>query len=184
MSPLELLKKNQKPLGVHTVATPELAPAGEGVTAETVAETSVQHLAELSGEEFDVFADVWSEIREKFSSEESLGQDYRRVAIAFCWCDRDRNRYYRDTNAIWEVAKALREQPSTLTLRMYKIANGANAFQGIDDETKKNSRVVTPSAKNDAGNGESPSPSESPRASRSSRRSAPANTPSSDTSPA
>jgi hypothetical protein len=158
MTPIDLLKKNQKPLGVHTVATPELAPAGEGVTAETVAETSVQFVAELSGEEMDYFTDVWSEIRERFSDDESIGQDYRRVAIAFCWCDRDRNRYYRETKDVWECAKALREHPATLTTRMFNVANGANAFAGLDDETKKNSRVATPNAKSDAGNGESPSP--------------------------
>lgn len=140
MKPMELLKAAAQPLGVHAVATPELLLAGE-CSPEDAAASSVQHLAELSGEEADQFNDIWQEIREKFSTDETVLMDYRRAAIAFCWCDKDRSRYHSTTQEVWDVVKMLRNKPATLTVRMYLVANGANAFSGIDDETKKNSKV-------------------------------------------
>lgn len=160
-NPLEFLKTSlAKPLGVHTVATPEILRANErDEMPETErAELSGQFIAELSGDEMDSFASVWSTIREKYIDEDdpSLGREYKRAAVAFCWCDDKRNRFYADASKVWEVVCMLRGLPDTLTSRMFIVANGANAFVGIDDETKKNSSVTTTNPKNDAGNGEQP----------------------------
>lgn len=153
--PVDLLKKSAKPLGVHSVATPELVPVGPDVTADEVRAAEVQFLAELSGDEMDEFTQVWFGIREKYLvDEETIGATYRRAAVAFCWCDTDRNRYAENLKEVWEVSCKLAEHPATLTTRMFAVANGANAFTGIDDETKKSSRVQSPSPSSDVGSGE------------------------------
>lgn len=153
--PVDLLKKAAKPLGVHSVATPELVPEGPDVTADQVQAAQVQFIAELSGDEMDEFTQVWFGIREKYPiAEESLGPAYRRAAVAFCWCDTDRNRYAQSLKEVWEVSCQLADHPATLTTRMFAVANGANAFTGIDDETKKNSKVQSPSPSSVDGSGE------------------------------
>lgn len=142
MKPMELLKAAAQPLGVHAVATPELQLAGDH-PEDVAAASCQQYLAELSGEEADSFNEIWSDIREKFTSEDTVLMDYRRAAVAFCWCDAERERFHKTTDEVWACVKALRAKPATLTTRMYLVANGANAFSGIDDETKKNSKVQT-----------------------------------------
>jgi hypothetical protein len=155
MRPMDLIRRAARPLGVHTVATPELVPEGPDVTEVDVKESELQYIAELSGDEMDEFTQVWFAIREKYLSEiEAVQHDYRRVAVAFSWCDVDRNRFNEDMRSVWEVAQALAEKPATLTTRMFAVANGANAFSGIDDETKKNSRVQSQGATNADGSGE------------------------------
>jgi hypothetical protein len=165
MNPLEKLKKvSGKPLGVHSVQTPELAQevefeadATDEQKALILEQLEMQYIAELSGGEMDSFASLWTAIR----SEEQEVLSYRRAAIAFCWSDKDRNLYNTTKDSIEAVMEQLRRFPSTLTFRMFAVANGANAFAGIDDETKKNSKVATTVAsaktkkpKNESGSGE------------------------------
>lgn len=155
MKPFELLKKAARPLGVHTVATPELVPAGEDVSEQDVLESQTQYIAELSGDEMDEFTQIWFGIREKYLGDsEAIAADYRRCAVAFSWCDLDRNRYAEDLKDVWSLACQLAEHPATLTTRMFAVANGANAFSGLDDETKKNSKLQAPSPTSVAGSGE------------------------------
>lgn len=180
-SPLDLLRSKPRPLSVHLVATPELVPDGELSEAE-IARFEKQFLAELSGEEMDQFNDLWSVIREKFVDEESILRDYRRCAIAFSWCDENRNRFHSTANDVWEVVKLLRMRPDTLTSRMFQVANGANAFAGLDDETKKKSMVQAQDLKNSDGKSAPPTTSDSPAVGRGSQRSPRKTTPSSDTS--
>lgn len=165
MSPLEKLKKvSGKTLGVHSVQTPELAQeiefevdATDEQKAVILEQLETQYIAELSGGEMDSFASLWTAIR----SEEEEVLSYRRAAIAYCWSDKNRNLYNTTKESIESVMDQLRRFPSTLTFRMFTVANGANAFAGIDDETKKNSRVGTIAAnsktkkpKSESGNGE------------------------------
>lgn len=159
-TPLDMLRlAAAKPLGVHTVATPELLDANESpdLTDDQRNSLACQNIAELSGEEMDQFSSIWSSLREKHYMDEddpNRGRDYARAAIAFCWCDSARNRFYSDAVKIWEVVCMLRELPATLTARMFVVANGANAFAGIDDETKKNSKLTTSTPKNADGSGD------------------------------
>lgn len=170
MNPLEKLKKvSGRPLGVHSVQTPELASEVEfddGATDEQKAtiieQLETQYIAELSGGEMDTFVGLWSLIRDEDEDETVLS--YRRAAIAYSWSDADRTLYNTTKESILSVMGQLRRFPSTLTTRMFAVANGANAFAGIDDETKKNSRVETSvqkqktkKPKNESGNGEQPS---------------------------
>jgi hypothetical protein len=155
MKPIDLLKKAARPLGVHTVATPELVPEGPDVAEQDVLASQVQYVAELSGDEMDEFTQIWFGIREKYLSEsETIAADYRRCAVAFAWCDLQRNRFNEDLRSVWEVACQLAEHPSTLTTRLFHVANGANAFSGLDDETKKNSKVQSQSPMNVDGSGD------------------------------
>jgi hypothetical protein len=154
MNLIDLLKKAAKPLGVHTVATPELVPVGPDVTEDDVKKSSVQYVAELSGDEMDEFTQIWFGIREKYLADsETIAADYRRCAVAFAWCDLERKRFNEDLRSVWEVACKLAEHPSTLTTRLFHVANGANAFSGLDDETKKNSKVQSQSPQNVDGSG-------------------------------
>lgn len=149
MSPLEKLKMaSGRPLGVHSVQTPELAAnvefdknATDEEKAKILASLETQLLAELSGVEMDSFVEIWSSIRDEADTD--LVLDYRRVAIAFCWCDKERTLQNTTKESVLSVVKILRTLPATLTSRMFTVANGANAFAGIDDDTKKNSRVAT-----------------------------------------
>jgi hypothetical protein len=146
--PLEMLKTARKRLGVHSVATPEILDAYDGdiekASDEEVTNMQRQLIAELSGEEMDEFSDIWSDIRDtKLQSDDAIHHDYKRAAVAFCWCDKDRTRFYCDMASVWEVVQQLRAMPTSLTARMFIVCNGANAFVGIDDETKKNSKAVT-----------------------------------------
>ncbi len=168
MNPLEKLKKvSGKPLGVHSVQTPELshqvdfeADATDEQKSLILEQLETQYIAELSGGEMDTFVSLWASIRD--DEEEVLS--YRRAAIAYCWSDKDRTLYNTTKESVESVMALLRKFPSTLTARMFNVANGANAFAGIDDETKKNSRVVvsvqkpkTKKPKSESGNGEQPS---------------------------
>lgn len=169
MNPLEKLKKvSGKPLGVHSVQTPELiheVEFNEGATDEQKAsileQLETQYIAELSGDEMDTFVSLWASIRDE--DEDEILLNYRRAAIAYSWSDKDRTLYNTTKESIVSVMGQLRRFPSTLTTRMFTVANGANAFAGIDDETKKNSRVgkiaaslKTKKPKNESGNGEQP----------------------------
>lgn len=168
MNPLEKLKKvSGKPLGVHSVQTPELshqvdfdADATDEQKATLLEQLETQYIAELSGSEMDTFVGIWASIRD--DEEEVLS--YRRAAIAYCWSDKDRSLFNTTKESVESVMNQLKKFPSTLTTRMFNVANGANAFAGIDDETKKNSKVVANAAKpktkkpkNESGNGEQPS---------------------------
>ena len=168
MNPLEKLKKvSGKPLGVHSVQTPELAQqvdfdadATDEQKEAILVQLETQYIAELSGAEMDTFVGIWSTIRE----EEDEVMNYKRAAIAYCWSDKDRTLYNTTKDSVESVMKQLSKFPSTLTSRMFVVANGANAFAGIDDETKKNSKVgtiaptpKTKKPKNESGNGERPS---------------------------
>lgn len=168
MNPLEKLKKvSGKPLGVHSVQTPELshqvdfdADATDEQKATLLEQLETQYIAELSGSEMDTFVGIWASIRD--DEEEVLS--YRRAAIAYCWSDKDRSLFNTTKESVESVMNQLKKFPSTLTTRMFNVANGANAFAGIDDETKKNSKVVANAAKpktkkpkNEFGNGEQPS---------------------------
>lgn len=163
MNPLQMLKAaTAKPLGVHCVATPELVTVPDkkpeteaeiAAAAELLQSQEKQFMAELSGEEIAGFASVWEDIEETIEDESETNMEYKRAAIAFSWCDKDRNRFFTDAAKIREVSKLLRANPATLTYRMYQVANGANAFSGIDDNTKKKSKATPDSAMTSAGNG-------------------------------
>jgi hypothetical protein len=165
LNPLEKLRKvSGKPLGVHSVQTPELshqvefeADATDEQKAVLLEQLETQYIAELSGSEMDSFVSLWASIRD--DDEEVLS--YRRAAIAYCWSDKDRTLYNVTKDSIESVMGQLKRFPSTLTTRMFTVANGANAFAGIDDETKKNSKVgasvpkpKTKKPKSEYGNGE------------------------------
>jgi hypothetical protein len=165
MNPLEKLKKvSGKPLGVHSVQTPELAQSVDFEADATdeqkeaiLTQLETQFVAELSGSEMDSFIDVWASVRDE---DESIAA-YKRAAVAYSWSDKDRNLYNTTKESVKSVMSKLSELPSTLTSRMFIVANGANAFAGIDDETKKNSRVgaivakpKTKTPKSESGNGE------------------------------
>lgn len=169
MNPLEKLKKvSGKPLGVHSVQTPELshqvdfdADATDEQKATILEQLETQYIAELSGDEMDTFVSIWASIRD---DEEEVTLSYRRAAIAYCWSDKERSLYNTTKESVVSVIAQLKKLPSTLTTRMFNVANGANAFAGIDDETKKNSKVVaiaakpkTKKPKSESGNGEQPS---------------------------
>ena len=168
MNPLEKLKKvSGKPLGVHSVQTPELSheidfddSATDEQKATILEQLETQYIAELSGSEMDSFVGIWASIRD--DDEEVLS--YRRAAIAYCWSDKERTLYNTTKESVESVMGQLKRFPSTLTTRMFTVANGANAFAGIDDETKKNSKVgasvakpKTKKPKSESGNGEQPS---------------------------
>jgi hypothetical protein len=154
MSFIDKLKKPLRPLVTATVATPELAR-----TVDDREEDAVQHVAEIDGAEMDSFVQIWSAIREKhLDDEDSTAQDFKRAAIAYCWCTADRTLQHTTESTVWECVKALRSQPATLTARMFAVANGLNAFVGCDDETKKNLLATVKKPKKGAGNGEPPSP--------------------------
>lgn len=104
----------------------------------------------------DRFQEIWTGIKDKYLDEEndSVVQDYKRAAVAFCWCDKERNFFHADLAKVWEVVQTLRELPATLTARMFVVCNGANAFVSIDDDTKKKSKVTTNEQSNAAGSGE------------------------------
>ena len=157
MNILSKLKTKTRPLVAATVATPELSEVVNDVEVD-----AVQHLAELDGAEMDSFVSIWSSIRDKhLDDEDSTVQDFKRAAVAFCWCDKDRSLQHKTEADVWECIKALRTQPATLVARMFAVANGLNAFVGVDDETKKNLLVKTKKAKKDAGSGDKPSPKDS-----------------------
>jgi hypothetical protein len=146
------LKKRNRPLVAATVATPELSEVVNDVEVD-----AVQYIAELDGAEMDSFVGIWSSIRDKYlDDEDSTVQDFKRAAVAFCWCDADRTLTNKTESDVWEVVKALREHPATLVARMFNVANGLNAFVGVDDETKKNLLVKVKKAKSVDGSGDKP----------------------------
>lgn len=169
MNPLDKLKRaSGKPLGVHSVQTPELAQevdfdesATDEQKAEMLEQLETQYIAELSGGEMDDFVNLWSVVRDEL--EDDMVLSYRRAAVAYSWSDKERSLFNTTKESIVNVMAQLRRLPATLTSRMFTIANGANAFAGIDDETKKNSRVEmiplkakSKKPKNESGNGELP----------------------------
>jgi hypothetical protein len=168
LNPLDKLKKvSGKPLGVHCVQTPELshqvefeADATDEQKAVILEQLETQYIAEISGSEMDAFVSLWASIRD---DEDGEVLSYRRAAIAYCWSDKDRTLYNTTKESLESVMAQLKRFPSTLTTRMFTVANGANAFAGIDDETKKNSKVIANAAKpktkkpkSESGSGEQP----------------------------
>jgi Mg/Co/Ni transporter MgtE len=152
MSILSKLKTRNRPLVAAPVPTPELAEVVNDVEVD-----SVQYLAELDGAEMDSFVSIWASIRDKhLDDEDSTVQDFKRAAVSFCWCDSERSLHHRAEADVWECIKALRAQPATLVARMFSVANGLNAFVGVDDETKKNLLVKMQKAKSADGSGAKP----------------------------
>lgn len=147
---LSKLKKRNRPLVAATVSTPELSEVVNDVEVD-----AVQHLAELDGAEMDNFVSIWSAIKDKYlDDDDATVQDFKRAAVSFCWCDKDRNLQNKTESDVWDCVKALRDHPSSLCARMFNVANGLNAFVGVDDETKKNLLVKAQKAKSADGNGD------------------------------
>lgn len=112
---------------------------------------SDQYIAEISGVEMSEFVDMWSQYRDEES--DSI-EDYKRAAIAFCWCDEKRERFvtsYEDFKACIDL---LRERSGALTRRLFDPAEAMNCFVGVDHSAKKSLLATLQKLRKDAGNGE------------------------------
>jgi hypothetical protein len=141
MKLLEKLKSVHLELNVCKVVVPELGD-------------EPQYVAELSGDEYDDFAEMWQAFRDRL--DEETNKDFKRAAVAFCWCDESRNRLVKDRKELTEVIKQLRSLPNSLTESLFEPANALNAFLGVDVNVKKLLLTAAKKQTNDAGSGELP----------------------------
>ena len=141
MKLLERLKAVKLELNVCKVLVPELGD-------------EPQFVAELSGDEYDDFVELWQGFKE--SLENDSNKDFKRAVVAFAWCDESRNRFVSDKKEFAAVIKRLRDLPNTITESLFEPANALNAFLGVDVNVKKLLLTAAKKQTNDAGNGELP----------------------------
>lgn len=139
MKLLERLKSVKLELNVCKVLVPELGD-------------EPQFVAELSGDEYDDFVTMWGAFKEKL--DEDTNKDFKRAAVAFCWCDESRTRYVTNQSEFVAVIHKLRSLPQTITECLFDPANALNAFLGVDVNVKKLLLTAATKQKSDAGNGE------------------------------
>jgi hypothetical protein len=139
MNLLEKLKGVKLELNVCKITVPELGD-------------EPQFVAELSGDEYDDFVEMWQAFRDRL--DEETNKDFKRAAVAFCWCDESRNRFVKNRKELTEVIKQLRSLPNSLTESLFEPANALNAFLGVDVNVKKLLLTAAKKQTNDAGNGE------------------------------
>jgi len=139
MNLLEKLKGVKLELNVCKVTVPELGD-------------EPQFVAELSGDEYDDFVEMWQAFQEKL--DEETNRDFKRAAVAFCWCDEQRNRFVQNNREFADVIKQLRLLPNTLTESLFEPANALNAFLGVDVNIKKLLLIAAKKQKSDVGSGE------------------------------
>ena len=141
MKLLEVLKAaSQKELNCCKVEVPELGTC---------------YIAELSGTDADQFGDWWLQFKEDEELKEN--DDFRRAAVAFCLCDENRKTECRTQGDFAKCIKLLRKLPASVTATLFNPADQLNGFLGVDPAVKKFLLEAVKKAKNEDGNGESPS---------------------------
>jgi hypothetical protein len=139
MKLLEKLKSVEFELNACKVDVPELGD-------------EPQFVAEISGDEYDDFVEMWQGFRDKLEEESNL--DFKRAVVAFCWCDENRDRLVKDKKEFSLVIKQLRIMPNAITELLYEASNALNAFLGVDVNVKKLLLAAAKNQKNDDGSGE------------------------------
>jgi hypothetical protein len=138
---LDKLKAVQFELNVCKVIVPDLGD-------------EPQYVAELAGDEFDDFVMMWKAFRDTDETESNT--DYKRAAVAFCWCDENRNRLVADQKEFVACIKQLRVLPHSITDTLFEPCNVLNGFLEVNPQAKKFLLAAIRSPKSVAGNGESP----------------------------
>lgn len=110
-----------------------------------------QFIAELSGIEMSEFTEIWGRYRDE-ESDDTI-EDYKRAAVAFCWCDEKRERFAKTYDDVREAILLLKDRSAALTRRLFEPADVLNCFVGVEHSAKKSLLATLQRLRKEDGNG-------------------------------
>lgn len=167
MSLAKLRQASKAALQSNQVAVPELAHLF-GKDDEGNPLPPLFYMATLTADEKDAMDIMFADYRKARAMSDDTTETYRAFAVAYCMCEKNdnvRELVDADETQIFSAVDMLKSSiPNKIIARLWNVANGANAFFGVNTEVEKKSPAPTRKQKNAGGNGAPPSTSDTPAA--------------------
>lgn len=105
------------------------------------------HVATLRADERDEMETMWGEFRTESGQENNVG--FRAFVVAYCLCDEQRSRLFKDFAAFTDAVRKLRMRRASDINLVFSAASRINGLTKSDEEElKKTSKPATTTAGN------------------------------------